>query len=64
MNSLVEEAGPWGNLPDASEAVIPENGGNNQVSLGRENDKLTWEVLDSGVDLTQEQKVSFKFNIK
>ena len=66
VNSLVEDAGSFtfGNFPDESE-VTPEDGSRNpaQAQLGREqNNKLTWEVVESGVELNQEQKVSCTFN--
>lgn len=60
VNSLVEEAGPWGILPDASEGSVCENECNyrTEAGLGSERDnKLTLEVLESGAELTPQQKV-------
>ena len=58
VNSLVEEGGPWGALPDASEGCGSEIEYNYRTELGSESDnKLTFEVLESGVELTSEQKV-------
>ncbi|KAI6651686.1 GON-4-like protein [Oopsacas minuta] len=56
VNSLVEEGGPWASLPDASEGCVSENEYNYRVESERDN-KLTLEVLESGVELTPEQKV-------
>ena len=54
----MEEAGPWGGLPDASEGCGSENEYNYRTELGSESDnKLTFEVLESGVELSPEQKV-------
>ena len=67
VNSLVEEAGPWGILPDASEGSICENEYNyrTETGLGSERDnKLTLEVLESGAELTSQQKVYKQYNYK
>ena len=66
VNSLVEEAGPWGILPDASEGSVCENECNYRTGvLGSERDnKLTLEVLESGAELTPQQKVYKQYNYK
>ena len=60
VNSLVEEAGPWGGIPDANEGFVSENEYSYRAELGSESDnKLTFEVLESRVALTPEQKVFY-----